>query len=756
MADQGIKSFIHSQVKKDDDVTFFLGLDDCTKARIWSEKEINSLQYSAKIISIMLQGEQLRRQIEQLNEYNKLSAFISDSTDDIVYISDVENYELEYLNLAARVGFGLENEEDWKGKKCYDVLQNKNAPCEFCTNSILNENDFYEWTYYNPVVCKTYLLKDKLVTRGNKVMRLEIATDISAVKSLESELKEKLEEERLYTRCIDTLHSGVDPKASIDKILEIIAEFHDAERSYIFELSDDKKLVHNTYEWCALGISPQQQILQNIPSTDLSTWFAKYEEVGEFYISSVIDDLGTESPEYELLSVQGISSLVTAPIRDSEGLLTGFIGVDNPKEKIKKTELLRSVARFIATFLDETEMLTELSRLSYFDTLTGVKNRHSYRKTLNNIDNMQLDSLGVAYVDIKSLSSINDLHGSDYGDLVIKNVGAVLTEAFADDVYRVGGDEFVIVKPNMSEQLFENSISTVKDTFNAEEKYNVTVGYTFNNQFKDDNEDVDVVGGQKYSAILSRNLDNEIQSGKFVVYLQPQIDMKTGQFNGAEALIRRKNADGSVQPPIAFLPFYEKEGIVSKIDIFVFETVCKLLKSWQDSGYKKEMKISVNCSRVTVSEKNIVNKFVALCEKYLIDKSLIIIEITETISSACDELLSEILQNFKNAGFSISLDDFGCGYSNLSTLKLSNFNEIKIDMGLTKSLHLNNKTKTLAKVALDLCCELDGLVSVAEGIEYEEQYKILKEMNCDKGQGYYIDRPIDTATFTEKYIKDSN
>ncbi len=752
MADQGIISFVHAQVKKEELVTFFLGMDDCTKARVWSEKEINSLRYIAKIISLMLQGENLRNEIDRISEYNMLSAFVSDNSDDIVYVSDIETYELIYLNKSALRGFNLTKEEEWKGKRCYEVLQQKSAPCEFCTNHLLNENDFYEWTYYNPVIERTYLLKDKLISMNNKLSRLEIATDISNVVDLESKLKERVEEQKLLISCVDTLHSGEKPKVSIDKLLKMIAEYHNAERSYIFELSQDRETVSNTYEWCAKGIIPQQHILQDVPSTNLSNWFLKYAEVGEFYINSLVEDMSKDSPEYALLKAQGITSLATAPIHESDGSISGFIGVDNPKENIKNTKLLRSVARFIANFLDQTELLSELRKLSYFDTLTGLKNRHSYRKALNDIDKVKISSLGVAYADIKGLGSINDIFGQEYGDNVIKKVGSIIENEFHEDVYRVGGDEFVVVKPNIDERQFESCIERIRAAFMQEENYYVTLGYTFNRTFTDIAISKGAIPGRKYSAILSLNLDKEIESNKFVVFLQPQIDLNTDTFSGAEALIRRKNSDGSIQPPIAFLPFFEKEGIVSKIDVFVFETVCKELKRWTDLGYSNNTKISVNCSRITVSEKGIVEKFCDICKKYSVDKSRIIIEITETISGTNNEMLSKILNSFKAAGFSISLDDFGCGFSNLSTLKLSNFDEIKIDMGITQGLHTDRKSETLTKVALDLCCELEGLSSVAEGIECIEQYNMLKNMKCDKGQGYYIDKPLDIETFTAKYI----
>ncbi len=156
---------------------------------------------------------------------------------------------------------------------------------------------------------------------------------------------------------------------------------------------------------------------------------------------------------------------------------------------------------------------------------------------------------------------------------------------------------------------------------------------------------------------------------------------------------------------------------------------------------------------MTVTENGIVDKFVEICNKHDVLTSRIIVEITETISGACDESLSDILKNFSDAGFGISLDDFGSGYSNLTALISSDFDELKIDMLLVANMHKDKKSKSLTKVALNICEEIDGLSSVAEGIETIEQFELLKDLNCDRGQGYYFDKPMPIADFEKKYIK---
>ncbi len=754
MDNQGILSFVHAQVKKDDMMTFFIGLDDCTKTRVWSEKEINSLQYIGKLLSIMLQGKRLSEKVNLLAEYNKNSTHILDSTDDIIYISHTDTYDLMYLNEPGLRAVGNPPEEVWRSKKCYEVLQGLDAPCSFCTNHLLNKDEFYVWTYHNPMIGKTFLLKDKFITFDGRTARLEIATDITKVISLEQELQEKLDDELFLSSCVEMLHSGKEPSASIYKLLESVAKYYKSERSYIFETTDCGKYVSNTYEWCANDLPSFKDELQMLPTEKLGLLFKNCQERMTFSLR--FDDL-TESEhsiEYDLMKKQGLSQIIMSPIISEDGQVTGFVGIDNPCENENKNSIIQSVAKFIANFLDETELITELNLLSYYDTLTGIKNRHSFGDTIKDFNHRHIDSLGILYIDIKSLSEINDAKGMLFGDKILKSLANILTEFYNENVYRVGGDEFVVFEENTSESTFEKNIEKLRERLSTQTDFNVNMGYTWNQNYisaNDNNEKFS--GSEKYNRILQENLEMEIKNGKYVVCLQPQLDLATNKVTSAEALVRRIGAGGAYQPPIAFIPFYEKEGIISKIDIFVFETVCKYLKEWKEKGSSQIKSVAVNCSRMTIAEAGIVDIFSNLCTKYGVEKSQLVIEITETTNAINENVLKTIIQNFNDAGFSVSLDDFGSGYSNLTSFVISDFDEVKIDMKLINNIHENEKSKALTEVVLILCQKLNGLVSVAEGVEYVEQYEILREMGCTKGQGYYFDKPLKFIDFTEKYIK---
>ncbi len=753
MANQGILSFVHAQIKRDGEMTFFIGLDDCTKTRVWTEREINSLQYIGKLLSIILQGTHLREEINELAISNRNSADILDNSDSIVYVSDLDNYQLLYLNGVGKRAVGILSNEDMADKKCYAVLQGKTAPCDFCTNHLLNEESYYEWTYYNKILDKTYLLKDKLIKFNGKLARLEIATDVSKVTELEKTLKDTLADESFLMTCIKMLHSGNDPLSSTQSLLEEVAKYYDAERSYIFEISECGNYISNTYEATKIGCKAYIHTMQNLPLDSLSILLNKCEEHETFSLSITDPDLPKDSLEYELMASQGLNNIIMSAIRVEGKELTGFVGVDNSLQNKDKTSIIHSVSKFIATFLDETELITKLNKLSYYDILTGAKNRHSYTQALQDI-NIEIDSLGVLYIDVKGLSAINDSKGVVFGDSILVILSHILHSIFEDNVFRVAGDEFVVLLKNILESEFEENISLLKERLSEEKDFTTSMGYTWNKNFKKPKNNLPSLEKTKdYKDILLENLEMEIAAGKYIVYMQPQVNLLSGEVESAEALVRRIGANNVLQAPSFFVPFYEKEGIISKIDEFVLKTVCKTLKSWKERGIDDLPTISVNCSRMTVATKGIVEKFSKICDLYGVKRSKIVIEITETINGISESVLTQIIKNFSDAGFLVSLDDFGSGFSNLNSLVVSDFDEIKIDMKIVDGIHKDKKCKALAQVAITLCENLNHLTSVAEGVEEKEQHDILCEMGCSIGQGFYYAKPMPIEDFFNHYLK---
>ncbi len=277
-------------------------------------------------------------------------------------------------------------------------------------------------------------------------------------KQLEQDLTRRLEEQQVLNSCISLLHTTDSPHQSIQKLLGLVAGYHDAERGYIFLLSEDEQLVSNSHEWCASGIIPQIDSLQNIDASTIAHWFEKYRTVGEFYIDSINEEVDPESEEYKILAMQDIQSLVTAPLYNIDNSFMGFIGVDNPKANIRETAVIRAVASFVADFLEKNKQMEKLYDASYIDNLTGLRNRHSYSLKIAELEENPPSSLGVIYVDINGLKAINDKYGHKQGDVYIKNLSCFLDALYGPCAHRIGGDEFVMVCPDETYPCFEGKL----------------------------------------------------------------------------------------------------------------------------------------------------------------------------------------------------------------------------------------------------------------------------------------------------------
>ncbi len=698
-----------------------------------------------------------------------LCNIIVNSSTAMIYLADLETYEIYFLNDTILNLLGNPSEKEWKGKKCYKLLQLQDSPCKFCTNKLMTDGEIYNWTHYNSHSKKYYSILNKIVTieNGRKV-HLEIAHDITNTYNV-------LSQEQILSTCIEMLHSDEQPENAVHKLLENLTRYYSGDRAYIFKYSEDKKFISNTYEYCQPGVIPQIQELQNIPAKLIELWKNRFaQEGGEVCIGSLNkkdeEALTYYSEKQKIIyKNRNIQSLISVPLSDKQGEVVGFIGVDNSKENSNLTGLMYSVGFFIADFLDKTEFFNkELDKFTFRDPLTGVKNRFSYSQKLEELAVYCPRSIGIVYIDINGLKSINADKGYKHGDAIIKSLVRILKRHFQDSVYRIDGDEFLILRENISYDNFELLIDKFKESIDENSYFAISMGSVWTEECEDIPQQIQransmlIVDKQeyykakelniKYQSMLLTTLQAEIEENAFCVYLQPQVDLQTRDVVSAETLIRKLDPDGNIIAPAYFIPLYEKFGIVNQIDFFVFKTICRTLQKWQQECKNDTMQISVNFSRHSLTHPVIGEHLCGICEEFNVSPARIIIEITETIEHTDKEQQIEIIEEFSRRGFSVSLDDFGAGYSNLSILAEAKFDEVKLDKSLIDTIANSEKTQSIIKSILTVCDELKIPSSIAEGIETEEQYAIIKSMNCDKGQGYLFGRPMPINEFEEKYI----
>lgn len=219
---------------------------------------------------------------------------------------------------------------------------------------------------------------------------------------------------------------------------------------------------------------------------------------------------------------------------------------------------------------------------------------------------------------------------------------------------------------------------------------------------------------------------------------------------GAEALIRLRDEEKGVISPGSFLPAIERAGLIRHIDLFVLESVCKMICKWLKEGWKP-FPISLNYSRATILEPDILEETNRIVERYGVPKELLEIEITESIGSIDNMSLKKIVEQFADSGYGIALDDYGAEYSNVYVLYSLRLNTLKLDRRIINDIYHDEKAKIVVENVIDVCKKFQ-IKSVAEGVETKEHLEVLREMSCDIIQGYYINKPLPEDEFYEKYI----
>ena len=398
--------------------------------------------------------------------------------DEMVYVSDIETHELVYMNRQLRNSLGYQQGDSYKGKPCYEVLQGADSPCAFCTNSQLREGEFISWTHQNPVLNKRVLLKDSLIHADGRSYRMEIAIDADSEASCLTPYY-YTRSEAILNECIQQIFSDADPEQSIHKMLAYIGRTFSCDRSYIFEIND-QQIASNSYEWCAGGVSPQKECLQNVPLSSIDWWMSLF-TANQVTVIPDLEGIRTRYPEsYALLKPQGIHSLAAGPIKE-EGRIIGFIGVDNPDGQMMPLlePFLNVIGYFTSTLIRRRDLLLRLNNLSYHDQLTGALNRHALSERYGDLP---MESVGVVYCDITGLKRVNDTMGHEAGDEMICHCYQLLRDALgACMVYRTGGDEFIALCPNCQEQEFLQLLRGLQGAIRRDECH-IAVGHVWSDE----------------------------------------------------------------------------------------------------------------------------------------------------------------------------------------------------------------------------------------------------------------------------------
>lgn len=247
---------------------------------------------------------------------------------------------------------------------------------------------------------------------------------------------------------------------------------------------------------------------------------------------------------------------------------------------------------------------------------------------------------------------------------------------------------------------------------------------------------------------IEDDMHNALLNKEFVMFLQPKHSISSGRIIGAEALVRWFHPVHGVISPGEFIPVFEKNGFILKLDCFIWEEACKKIRNWIDEGVTP-VPISVNISREYVHSFDVIGKLKELIAKYDIPMKLLELEITESVDGNGVE---DIVGEMKKAGFTMLMDDFGSGYSSLNMLKSTPFDVVKIDRGFLEEFMDSDRGRKIIQHTISMSRDI-GLDIIAEGVETVEQAEFLSDCGCDAAQGFYYSKPLPVEEFDKRLIE---
>lgn len=417
-------------------------------------------------------------------EQLSIASFVAVASDNLIYVADLYTHKLMFLSEAAKKLFKITTDDQWYGELCSVFFDYEDGFLDGVKDN-LGKDEFTIRLEYIEEFDMYLDVSDKIITIDGQSVHLSMAKNITKRMMLENSLKQQLEEQQALNACIEMLHmQGITVNQSIDQLLIIIGDYYKSERAYLFKLYPVENILTNTNEWCAEGVKPQIDGLQEICADILSEWYCDYNSEGVFFVDHA-DFTSTKAKENKVfLEQQDIHSLMTFPLRDIFGDIVGFIGVDNPTNHLNSTYVLSAVTRFVADFIEKGELIAKLNKKSFTDGLTAVHNRNSYEATLQRISAEKMDNIGVAYVDINGLKAINDTHGHERGDKIILLCADILSNLCGEGVYRIGGDEFIVFFENISESDFKVKMEQIAWKIGLESELFASIGHLWQGEYE--------------------------------------------------------------------------------------------------------------------------------------------------------------------------------------------------------------------------------------------------------------------------------
>lgn len=478
-------------------------------------------------------------------------------------------------------------------------------------------------------------------------------------------------------------------------------------------------------------------------------------------------------------------------VRDGKGKVIRIVGtqVDISEQKALEERFKSANIKLKHEAKERQIAQGELAYLATHDPLTKLPNRNLFYKQLSKAlrkAELEGEAIAVLLVDLDNFKHVNDTLGHTVGDVLLKDVSGRLTSIVNRNYFlsRFGGDEFLVILEGCSDTFIVDAyareiIELLSKPFyleNHEIRIGCSIGITI---YPDHGVEPDVLirdadiamyhakdeGRNTYKYFtgemdkkISENvklrnlLHGALERKELEVVYQPQVDLRNGETTGIEALLRWQNDDvGSVSPE-RFIPMLEESGLIGNVGYWVLENACLQAKSLIRQGLRN-FKIAVNFSPYQFTEASILPRIAEILRQTDLNPGYLEIEITENVFMKDLALVDQVLVGLKEMGITITLDDFGTGFSSLEYLKRFPIDGLKIDKAFIKDIDNEGRSRELVAAIIAMGKSLNMRSMIAEGVETKEQLKILREIGCRTYQGYLFSKPLNTESLENLVIR---
>jgi len=733
---QDIKSIAVVPIYVGEEWWGFLGFDECAAERDWSAAEVDALKTAAGILGAAIQR---RRATQALQESEETYRDLVENINEVIYAVDTSGLITYVSPVVEQLGGYSPSEIIGRPfiefihpddllplmESFQRTVSGNPEPFEY---RVLTKSGEVHWvrTFSRPVFA------------GDRMVGLRaVLMDITDRKQAEQALRES--EER-YRSLIETSPDAItltDLNTNIIMVNQQALALHGCD-------SAEDMVGRNALDFIAP--EDRRRAVENA---------RKALEAGS-----------VRNIEYTLLRKDGTSfpgELSASCIVDSEGKPKAFIGVVRDITERKLAE--------------ET-----IRHLAYHDALTNLPNGMLFRDRLNlALAQARRNNkiLALLFLDLDRFKLINDTLGHAAGDQLLQNIGEELKDLVrgGDAVARMGGDEFTVLLPGISQ--VQDAVAIAQRILESVKQPRVAAGHEFHITtsigvaiYPSDGTDAEALmrnadtamyrakeqgrdNYQLYSPAMNANilermalvndLRHALEREEFVVYYQPQVNINTGQVVGAEALARWQHPERGLMYPEEFIPLAEDTGLIVPLGEGVLRTACAQNKAWQEAGFPP-MRMTVNISARQFRQETMVETVSQVLKETGLLPRYLQLEITEDTLMQDVEFTIAMLRDLRGMGVEISIDDFGTGYSSLNYLRRFPIDVVKIDRSFVRDVTVDPNDTAIVTAIIALAQSLK-LRAVAEGVETQEQLAFLRERQCHEMQGYLFSKPVPAEEF---------